>query len=75
MGRTVHTKQRSPSTWARVSVILDIHEAAMLLGISEVQLRNLSQRGEVPAFKVGTMWRYEKHRLMEFAGAPQISSE
>lgn len=66
-----YIKQRAPTVWTKVPVILNIHEAAILLGISEVQLRNLSARGEVPAFKVGTMWRFEKHRLMEFAGAQQ----
>lgn len=80
MGQAGYVRQRPPTTWARVPVILDIHEAAILLGISEVQLRKIShdmsdgkelQSGEVPAFKVGKVWSYSKTRLMQFAGEPQ----
>lgn len=35
MGQSGYIKRRPPTTWAKVPVILDIHEAAILLGVSE----------------------------------------
>ena len=61
-------KQRPPTTWEREPVILDIHRTAILLGIHEVQVRRFAREGKIPAFKVGSLWRFEKSRLMEFAG-------
>lgn len=68
MGR-IKTKQRPPTTWAREAPILDADRVALLLGITVVQVRNLARAGELPAFKVGSLWRFEKSALMRFAGA------
>ena len=67
-------KQRPPTTWAREAPILTTERVAMLLGISVVQLRYLAQTGQVPAFKVGKLWRFEKSALMRFAGAQEGES-
>lgn len=61
-------KQRPITTWAREAPILTSDRVALLLGISVAQLRYLAQTGQVPAFKVGSLWRFEKTALMRFAG-------
>lgn len=61
-------KQRPPTTWAREAVVLKSDRVAMILGISVDQLRYLAQTGQVPAFKVGSQWRFEKEALMRFVG-------
>lgn len=71
MGRTGYIKQRPPTTWAREAPILSSERVALLLGVSEVQVRILAREGKIPAFKVGKLWRFEKTALMRFAGAQE----
>lgn len=61
-------KQRPPTTWAREAPILDPDRVALLLGITETQVRYLARSGKLPAFKVGKLWRFEKEALMRFVG-------
>ena len=67
MGRT-KTKQRPITTWAREKPILTPDRVALLLGITETQVRVLARAGELPGFKLGKLWRFEKTALMRFAG-------
>jgi excisionase family DNA binding protein len=40
--------------------VLDVHEAAWLLGAHVETLRRLARRGEIPAYKVGKDWRFSR---------------
>ncbi len=64
-------KQRPATMWEREPIIMDLRRAAFILGLTEAQLRTLAREGKVPAFKLGACWRFEKSRLMQFAGAAQ----
>ncbi len=51
--------------------ILDSKEAADYLRVNAYTLRRLSRDGELPAFKVGTAWRYKKRDLDDWARSQQ----
>ena len=61
-------KQRPITTWAREKPILTPDRVALLLGITETQVRVLARAGELPGFKLGKLWRFEKTALMRCAG-------
>ena len=42
-------------------------EAADLLGAHVETIRRLARRGEIPAFKVGKVWRFRRERLLQWA--------
>lgn len=39
---------------------LSLREVAQFLGISESHVYKLSQSGELPAYKIGKLWRWDK---------------
>lgn len=51
------------NNWDSVPIILDLAFAANILGISEEQTRRLCVSGELPARKIGGMWRLTKEDL------------
>jgi excisionase family DNA binding protein len=50
----------------RQSEVLGIREAATLLGAHEQTVRRLARRGEIPAYKVGTDWRFRREALLRW---------
>lgn len=48
---------------ATLSIVVDPTEAARLLGISRRVLWSLTNRGEIPSFKVGKLVRYRRDDL------------
>ena len=66
-------KKRAPTVWERLPVVMDSETVAVVLGLCVVQVRTLAREGKIPAFRVGNQWRFEKRKLMAFAGA--IESE
>ncbi len=40
--------------------VLNVHEAARLLGVHVETVRRLARRGDVPAFKAGRQWRIKR---------------
>ena len=46
---------------------LNSHEAAKLFGINHKTLQNLARRGEVPAHKIGDLWRFRASELDAWA--------
>lgn len=46
--------------WEQVPLIFDIPIAALLLGRSCENVKKMCQRREIPAFKVGREWRFDK---------------
>ena len=59
-------RKRHYTCWEHADQILDIHSA--LLGVPEQSLRKLARDKVVPAFKVGKLWKFNKDKLMGFAG-------
>ena len=52
--------EMSSSTFER---LLDLHEAATVLGMHWKTLEGKARSGEVPAFKVGKRWRFRLSSL------------
>ena len=46
---------------------MDIAEAAEYLHISKDYLYRLAQKGEAPAFKLGSIWRFKREALDQWA--------
>ena len=44
---------------------LTAEEAAKYLGIHPSTVRRLARRGELPAFRIGKLWRFEPAELMK----------
>ncbi len=40
-----------------------VKEVAVYLGVSEATIYRLSQKGKIPAQKVGGQWRYSKEEI------------
>lgn len=45
--------------------ILTTEEAAELLRLSPYQVRICAARGDIPAFKVGALWRFQLSKLLK----------
>ena len=50
----------------RTKEVLDVQEAADLLGVSVWTMRDAANKGEVPARKVGRAWRFSRQALLEW---------
>lgn len=48
--------------------VLTVQEAAAFLRVHLETIRRLARKGVIPAFKVGTDWRFRRHALSEWAG-------
>lgn len=46
--------------------ILNTQEAAELLGVHVETIRRMARKGELPSFKMGKDWRYQKDALMNW---------
>lgn len=67
-------RKRHYTCWEHADQILDIHTASALLGVPEQSLRKLARDKAVPAFKVGKLWKFNKDKLEQFAGAEESYS-
>ncbi|WP_035317111.1 helix-turn-helix domain-containing protein [Clostridium sp. MSTE9] len=59
--------------WEDVPVIIDLPYVAVLLGVSVECLKKWAQRGKIPAFKVGKLWRISKYDLLAFIEQNKVS--
>ncbi len=48
-------------------VIINTHECAELLGVSEERVRALARAEKIPAAKIGGQWRYSRRQVIEWA--------
>jgi excisionase family DNA binding protein len=46
--------------------LLDIKEAAELLGIGITSMRSKAVKGQVPCFKMGNRWKFDPEKLKEW---------
>lgn len=51
------------------SPVLTVREVADFLGVHQTTVYRLLKRGEIPAFKLGSDWRFSKKRLTEWIEA------
>ena len=65
---TMKCKKRYITTWEKAPVVFDTEYAALLLGISKKTVQRMAKTGELPAFRVGCLWRFEKSALMAKVG-------
>ena len=60
----------SPITsWDEIPLILDIPLICRMLGRSYENVKKMCQRGQLPAFKVGKEWRFNKPTLLSWIEA------
>ena len=41
-------------------------EVALMLGVSEVSVRTYANKGLIPAYRVGKLWRFDPKEIREF---------
>jgi excisionase family DNA binding protein len=72
---SVKTLGLTSSVRARVSVMnpmaidhetLTVKEVSELLKIHEATVYKMIRKGKIPAFKIGTDWRFLKHRIVRW---------
>ena len=56
------------TSWDEVPVVVDMHYVARLFRLSEERVRQMCVSGDIPAFKIGGMWRVSKQALMRLCG-------
>lgn len=54
--------------WDRVPVIVDTAMVCQLLGMSDATVKRLCASGELPARKIGKMWRINRDDLKRYMG-------
>jgi excisionase family DNA binding protein len=47
------------------SLIMTVDEVANYLKLSKITVYKLSQKGEIPGFRVGSSWRYNRKKIEE----------
>ena len=55
-------------TWNDVPALLDLEQAAILLGLSIDSVRRYCVTGDLPAVHIGKQWRIDKQKLMKQFG-------
>ena len=59
--------------WSNVPVVFDIPMAARILGVTPEGVKKRCQRGELPAFKDGKLWRFEKDAFLDYIKSNLVS--
>ncbi len=54
------------TNWDDVPVVFDLPLAARILGVTYEGIKKRCQKGEIPAFKDGKLWRMEKEALRDY---------
>jgi len=49
------------------SLIMTVDEVAAYLKLSKITVYKLTQKGEIPGFRIGSSWRYNKEVIDEIA--------
>ena len=59
---------RPITDWDSVPILIDVAMAATIIGKSYEATRRMAANGSIPAIKIGSEWRIEKHTFMRFLG-------
>ncbi len=46
--------------------VLKLAEVAKILRVCNTTINRMAQRGEIPAFKIGNRWRFDKEKILSF---------
>jgi len=49
------------------TVIMTVDEVAEYLKLSKITVYKLTQKGEIPGFRIGSSWRYNREVIDEIA--------
>ena len=49
------------------SIIMTVDEVAEHLKLSKITVYKLTQKGEIPGFRIGSSWRYNREKIDEIA--------
>lgn len=49
------------------SIIMTVDEVAVYLKLSKITVYKLTQKGEIPGFRIGSSWRYNREKIDEIA--------
>jgi excisionase family DNA binding protein len=52
--------------------IMTVREVAGYLRMHEMTIYRMARLGEIPAYKVGNRWRFNKHRIEEWLNAHAV---
>lgn len=55
-------------TWNDVPALINLEQAAVLLGLNSESVRRYCVTGEIPAVQIGKQWRIDKYNLMKKFG-------
>lgn len=61
-------KQRIYYSWNDVPALIDLEQAAVLLGLSVDSVRRYCVTKDLPAVQIGKQWRIDKEKLMKQFG-------
>lgn len=61
-------KQRIYLTWNDVPALIDLEQAAVLLGLSVDSVRRYCVTKDLPGVQIGKQWRIDKEKLMKQFG-------
>jgi excisionase family DNA binding protein len=61
-------KQKGYLSWDEVPALIDIEQAALLLGLSIESVRRYCLTKDIPAVQIGKQWRIDKQKLMKKFG-------
>ena len=62
------------TSWDDVPIVMDVATAARILAVPYECLRMKVKRRELPAIKIGTLWRITKTSLMKYVGEEESQS-
>jgi len=52
--------------------IMTVREVADYLRMHEMTIYRMARQGEIPAYKVGNRWRFNRQRLEEWLSAHEV---
>ena len=71
MLKLTHNPKRKEShimaKYNKDSIIMTVDEVAEYLKLSKITVYKLTQKGEIPGFRIGSSWRYNRDKIDEIA--------
>lgn len=59
-------KKRQITDWRDVPIVVDVDFVALVLNCHPESVRRMAAKGEIPAIKVGGVWRINKADLKKY---------
>lgn len=56
-------------------MIMTVREVARYLRMHEMTIYRMARQGEIPAYKVGNRWRFNRERLEDWLRAHEVGHE